>query len=171
MQGRSGSRIVVRLFDEDAVADAAVDTLCDAGFKREQIQKIDVGEVISVYEQKGDRSAAAESAGAGAFGGTVVGAALGLIFGLATLIVPEINMMGDMGPVPAFVIFVLLGAGIGAGFGMLFGALIGSGTAEEDTYLYAESVAEGHVLLSVETDSDRAREASEIMLKINAARK
>ena len=92
-----------------------------------------MGDVISVYEEHGARSATAESASAGAFGGTLAGAGLGLILGLATLIVPEMNMMGEMGAVPAFLIFVLLGAGIGAAFGMLFGALIGSGTAEEDT--------------------------------------
>ncbi len=171
MQGSSGTRIVVRLFDEDATVDAAVNALTNAGFKADNIQKIDVGEVISVYEEHGARSATAESAGAGAFGGTLIGAGLGFVFGLATLFIPEMNMMGDMGTVPTFLIAVLLGAGIGAGFGVLFGALIGGGTAEEDTYLYAESVAEGRVLLTVETDSNRAREASEIMLQINASHK
>jgi hypothetical protein len=171
MQGRSGTRIVVRLFDEGSVAEAAVNALTKAGFNADQIQKIDVGEVIRVYEEHGVRSAAAESAGAGAFGGTVIGAGFGLLFGIATLFIPEMSMMGDMGAAPAFVIVVLLGAGIGAGFGVLFGGLIGRGTAEEDMYLYAESVAEGRVLLTVETDSKRAKEASEMMLQINAASK
>lgn len=170
MQGKSGSRMVVRLFNEDAVADAAVSALTAAGFSDQNIQRIDVGEVINVYEEHGARSATAESAGAGAFVGTLIGTTLGLIFGLATLLVPEMNMMGDMGTWSAFVIFILLGAGIGAGFGVVFGGLIGSGTAEEDKYLYAETIAEGHVLLTVETESSRAREASEIMLRINAAR-
>jgi hypothetical protein len=101
----------------------------------------------------------------------VFGAILGLIFGLATLVFPEINMMGDMGAVPTVFVSLLLGAGIGAGFGVLFGSLIGSGIAEEDKYLYAESVAEGRYLLTVEVESKRAKEASEILLQINAARK
>jgi uncharacterized protein (TIGR02284 family) len=173
MQGRSGSRMVVRLFDGEEAAEAAVSALTEAGFNSDSIQKIDVDQVVSVYEEHGARSATTESAAAGAFGGTLLGAGLGLIFGLATLFVPEINVMGmgDMGPVPTLIVGILLGAGVGAGFGVLFGGLIGSGTAEEDKYLYAESVAEGRVLLTVEADSKRAQEASEIMLQINAARK
>jgi uncharacterized protein (TIGR02284 family) len=172
MRGRSGSRLVVRLFDRDEDAERAITTLTEQGFDTRNIRVVDIGEVISIYQGHGRGNVAAESASAGALGGMVLGAILGLVFGLASLLVPQIDLMGMMGDNLTALVLVSLvaGAGIGAVFGSLFGALIGRGTVEEDAYLYAESVAQGHVLLTVQTDSTRAREASEIMLQINAAR-
>lgn len=172
MQGNSGTRVVVRLFDYDEDAEIAIKALVEHGFNKENIQKMDIGEVIRVYEGHGRGSAAAESASAGALLGLTVGAILGLVFGLASLLVPQIDFMGMMGNNLASLVIasLVVGGGVGAGFGALFGALIGRGTVEEDMYLYADSVAQGDVLLTVQTDSERAREASEIMLQINAAR-
>lgn len=172
MQGSSGTRMVVRLFDRDEDAERAITALHDNGFTQDQIQVVDIGEVISVYEGHGRGNAAAESASAGALGGMTIGALLGLVFGLATLLVPQIDLMGMMGDnlIALVVATLVIGAGVGAVFGALFGAIIGRGTIEEDMYLYAESVAQGHVLLSVQTDSHRAKEASDIMLQVNAAR-
>lgn len=172
MRGRSGSRLVVRLFDRDEDAERAITTLTEKGFDTKNIQVVDIGEIIRIYEGHGRGNVTVESASAGALGGMALGAFLGLVFGLASLLVPQIDLMGMMGNnLIALVVFSLVaGAGVGAGFGSLFGALIGRGTVEEDAYLYAESVAQGHVLLTVQTDSTRAKEASEILLQINAAR-
>lgn len=171
MQGRSGTRLVVRLFDKDDDAERAITALNNRGFKDSQVRKVNIGEVISIYEGHGRGNPSIESAGAGALGGVTVGSVLGLIFGLASLLVPQINFMGMGNNVPLVVITsLILGAGVGATFGALFGALIGRGTVEEDMYLYADTVAQGHVLLTVQTDSKRAKEASEIMQQVNAAR-
>jgi uncharacterized protein (TIGR02284 family) len=172
LQGNSGKRLVVRLFDMEQDADRAIAALQRNGFNDSQIQKKEIGEVISIYHGHGRDKAAAESAGAGALGGMIVGAVLGLVFGLASLLVPQIDLISFLGDSVTSLVLgsLFIGGVVGAGFGTLFGALIGRGTIEEDSYLYAESVAQGHVLLTVETESKRAREASEIMLQINAAR-
>jgi uncharacterized protein (TIGR02284 family) len=172
MRGSSGTRMVVRLFDRDEDAERAITALHDHGFTQDQIQVVDIGQVITIYQGHGRGNATAESASAGALGGMTIGALLGLIFGLTSLVVPQIDLMGMMGDSLAALVIASLaaGAGVGAGFGALFGAIIGRGTIEEDQYLYAESVARGHVLLTVQTDSKRAKEASDILLQINAAR-
>jgi len=110
----------------------------------------------------------AESAGAGAFGGTAVGGIAGLLVGIGALTIPGIGPVLAAGPLAAAIGSTLAGAGIGAAAGGLIGALVGLGIPEEDAHFYAEGVKRGGVLVTVRTSDDRAHEALRILRDANA---
>ena len=122
-----------------------------------------------------DESQAAEGAGAGAVGGTVLGGALGLLVGAGLLTIPGIGPVLAAGPIAAAIGTTAatvgagaLGAGIGAATGGLLGGLIGAGVPDEDARFYTEGVRRGGTLVSVATDDSMAATARDIMSRHGA---
>lgn len=166
LRGHEGRRMVVRLFDTEQDAQLAVQALEQAGFDRSATEIVDVRQVTSIYEGRG--STVSDTLLSGAFGGALWGTIIGAFAGAGLLLFPEMaTMMG--GFMITWTAVTLAGTFFGALFGAILGFLIGHGTAEEDAYLYDDSVEFGSQLVRLLTSEDRAIEASRILHQVNAA--
>lgn len=166
LRGNAGRRLVVRLFDTEQDAQMAVQALEQAGFDQSAIEVVDVKQVTSIYEGQG--STARETLLSGGFGGALWGSIIGALAGVGLLLFPEMaTMMG--GFMLTWATVTLAGTFFGALFGAILGFLIGQGTAEEDAYLYDDSVEFGSQLVRLQTSEDQAMEASRILHQVNAA--
>jgi hypothetical protein len=159
-------------------AQRAVRSLIDSGFHREEISLVARNEHGETVRQNavGETSTAAESAGTGAVGGTVVGGVIGLLVGAGLLAIPGIGPVLAAGPLAAAIGTTAatagagaLGAGVGAATGGLMGGLIGVGVPENEARFYSEGVQHGDVLVSVSVDSSSAASARELMRQNGAA--
>ena len=161
-------KTVVGLFERYQDAERAVNDLTTRGFGRNEISVAarDTALQNRVVGDKGN--AVAESAGAGAVGGATVGGIAGLLVGLGALAIPGIGPVVAAGTLATVLGSTAAGAGIGAAAGGLIGALVGLGIPEEDAQFYAEGVKRGGVLVTVQANDDRAREALDIMRRANA---
>lgn len=167
LRGHEGRRLVVRLFDTEQDAQLAIQALEQAGFDPSATEIVDVKQVTSIYE--GQRSSTvSETLLSGAFGGALWGTIIGALSGAGLLLFPEMaTMMG--GYMITWAAVTLAGTFFGALFGAILGFLIGHGTAEEDAYIYDDSVEFGSQLVRLQTSDDRAMEASRILHQVNAA--
>jgi uncharacterized protein (TIGR02284 family) len=166
LRGFEGRQLVVRLFDTEQDVQVANQALEEAGFDQSAIEVADVKQVTSVYEGQG--STVSETLLSGAFGGAIWGTVIGALAGAGLLLFPEMaTMMG--GYMITWAGVTVAGAFFGALFGAILGFLIGHGTAEEDAYLYDDSVEYGSQLVRLLTSEDRAMEASRILHQVNAA--
>jgi uncharacterized protein (TIGR02271 family) len=170
------AKTVVGLFDTFGEAQSVVEDLMSNGFRREDISVVANENATGRERMVGDtnENAAAEGAGAGAVGGTVLGGALGLLVGAGLLAIPGIGPVLAAGPLAAAigtttaaVGATALGAGIGAATGGLIGGLVGAGVPKEDAEYYAEGVRRGGTLVSVNTDDAMAGRAHDIMNRHN----
>jgi uncharacterized protein (TIGR02284 family) len=167
LRGRSGKRLVVRLFDSQADTRAAIDALVEAGFSEEDMKTIPVGEFSSTYEGQG--TTMKETVISGALGGAIWGSVFGAVTGLTIPVIPGMEPFIGSSFQSTWAVFALGGTVVGALFAALLGFLIGLGISEEDVYLYDNSLRYGVELLELQTDSDRWLEATQIMHQINAA--
>lgn len=164
------AKTVIGLFDTASEAEHVVQSLTDYGFSNNEISVVandtrgEYGrsrEVSRTNQDQGDK--VAESAGAGAVGGTVIGGTLGLLVGAGMLTIPGIGPVLAAGPIAAALGSTALGAGIGAAAGGLVGSLVGLGVPEDEADYYAEGVRRGGTLVSVSADGARADQAYQIM--------
>lgn len=169
------AKTVVGLFDSFAEAQHVVQDLIDSGFRREDISVVSNDESHRNERAVGDDSNAAEGAGAGAVGGTVLGGALGLLVGAGLLAIPGIGPVLAAGPLAAGIGTAAatvgagaLGAGLGAATGGLIGGLVGAGVPDEDAQSYAEGVRRGGTLVTVSAEDAMAGMAHDIMMRHNA---
>lgn len=81
--------------------------------------------------------------------GAVVGGVTGLAVGLAALAIPGIGPILAAGPIVA----ALTGLVTGAVAGGLLGGLLHAGVPEEQARAYADRIAQGEVLVTVQTDA------------------
>jgi hypothetical protein len=161
-------KTVVGLFEYYQDAERAVSELNSRGFGKTDISVVARDRVVQDFVRGGKEQAVAESAGAGAVGGTAVGAIAGLLVGVGALAIPGIGPVLAFGPLAAAIGSTAAGAGIGAAAGGLIGALVGLGIPEEDANFYAEGVKRGGVLVTVRASDDRANAAMQIMRQANA---
>ena len=163
-------KTVVGLFENYTDADRAVSELNARGFNRNEISVAARDSALRdrVVGETGKERAVAETAGAGAVGGAVVGGLGGLLVGIGALAIPGIGPIITAGTLATALGSTAAGAGIGAAAGGLIGALVGMGIPEEDANFYAEGVKRGGVLVSVHTSDDRASEALNILRQTNA---
>jgi len=146
-----------------------VNELNSQGFGKNEISVAARDTTVREHVVGGDKEqAVAESAGAGAVGGTAVGALGGLLVGLGALTIPGIGPIIAAGTLATAIGTTAAGAGIGAAAGGLIGALVGLGIPEEDANFYAEGVKRGGVLVTVRADDNRAMEAMNILRQSNA---
>ena len=161
-------KTVVGLFEYYQDAERAVRELNSRGFGKAEISVAARDRVLQERVVGGKDEAVAESAGAGAVGGSAVGGIAGLLVGLGALTIPGIGPVIAAGTLGTALATTAAGAGLGAAAGGLIGALVGLGIPEEDAQFYAEGVKRGGVLVSVHTSDDRASEALNILRQTNA---
>jgi uncharacterized protein (TIGR02284 family) len=169
LQGRGGTRLVVRLFDSESDATTAEAQLVSAGFDPERMERVPLSQVLNLYQGQHVMDTTAESGLAGALVGTVLGVLLGVVAGFSGMVAPGGSLF-SMGVGETFLWTMLVGAIAGLFFGALIGAIIGLGVSQEDEYRYANSVRHGSLLLLLRVDVLRAAEATDIMKRVNAGR-
>jgi uncharacterized protein (TIGR02284 family) len=159
------SNLVVRLFEQTAEADAAVDQLRQAGFGEGEIQALEVERMPVYHETPAIRARSQwETIAAGAISGGIVGVLVGLAIGIVQTFVPN-SVQTSVSPL----VMTLTSALIGAAFGGVFGWLIGRNKVEDDAFVYEDALARGEKLVVVHADAARTAQA-EAILKIHHER-
>jgi hypothetical protein len=164
------SKVVTGVFESQAAARRALQRLEERGFRSNDI-------TMMMTDAKGregwaidTKSKAPEGVAAGAATGGLAGA---LIAGLTSVGVIGTGGIGllAVGPLVA----ALVGAGAGGAAGGLVGGLIGAGIPEHEAEFIERELEQGHVLLGVQADGDRADTVESIFeaegaLKVKASR-
>lgn len=153
-------RVITGLFDTyDAAADA-VRALKDAGVRSEDIS-------IVVNNAEGymleDDDEVAETAGAGAGVGALLGGAGGLLAGLGAIAIPGIGPVLAGGWLLTTAVGAVAGAAVGGVAGGIVGALTAAGVPETEAHVYAEGVRRGGTLVTARVDQSRADAAAAIL--------
>lgn len=169
LSGRSGRRLIVRLFDSDEALQDALASLNDNEFSTEEnLDTVSLDEVTGAYDGSLQATSVDETIVSGAVGGAIFGSIFGAVAGISILLFPGLESMMQMAAQNAWAFVALAGTVVGAFFGVILGFLVGLGVAEEDRYLYDDSLKHGAKLLMLEIDSDRAREATQLMHRVSA---
>jgi hypothetical protein len=140
---------VFGIYPSHASAEAAVDTLKNAGFRNTDISVLfpdNQGTKDFAVEKE---TKAPEGATTGGVTGGVIGGALGWLAGIGALAIPGIGPFIAAGPIMG----MLGGIGVGGVVGGLAGALIGMGIPEYEAKRYEGRIRKGGILLSVHCDS------------------
>lgn len=166
--GRSGRRLVVHLFDSDAAVEEALKALERNGFSTGDLDVVTLEDVLGAYEGTVQATSIDETIVSGAVGGAIFGSIFGAVAGAGIVLFPGLGPMMQMSAENAWALVALAGTAVGAFFGVVLGFLVGLGVAEEDRYLYDDSLKHGAKLIMLETDSDRAREATQVMHRVSA---
>lgn len=146
------------VFPSREAAARAVDELILAGFPRESISVVMRGTPHAeetVHEDTADTAR-------GAIAGMILGGTLAAI-AAGALAMPAIGVIAA-GPIVASI----AGGGAGAAAGTALGALIGFGTGETVASEYLSRIAQGEVLIGVDTDLAHAHTASGVLRRAKA---
>ncbi len=163
MAGKNTS--VFGIYPHQASAEAAVDTLRNAGFRNTDISVLfpdNVGTKDLAIE-KGSK--APEGATTGGISGGLIGGALGWLAGIGALAIPGIGPFIAAGPIMA----VLSGVGVGGALGGVIGALTGFGIPEYEAKRFEGRIRKGGILLSVHCDdADWVKRAKSVLEQTGA---
>jgi len=151
-------KIVSAVYDNRATAVAATDALLAAGFGQADISVLMSDSTQGREFNVAVTTKAPEGASLGAAAGGVLGAIVATLVALGDLVIPCISLVAA-GPIVA----ALAGAGAGGTLGGLMGAMVGWGMPEHEARLMAERVAQGGILVGVQTHADRAKAAQEVL--------
>jgi hypothetical protein len=153
---------VVGMFEHAHDVDRVIDELAATGFAKSQIGVVARHEVLR-------RAGLDVGSGTevGAITGATTGGIAGLLIGLGALLIPGLNIVaaGTFLVAVGATVLGIVGGAIGGG---LVGALAGFGISEAQAQQYAEGVAQGHILVTVQAEPDRAQAAAQIMRDGNA---
>lgn len=138
---------LVGTFDDQNAAEHAIEQLRDAGFEREQIgfagHDPDSTKTRQIEEH-------GNTAGPGALGGLVTGAAAGGVIGwLGLAAIPAIGPFLAGGAIGS----ALIGAAAGGATGGILGGLLGLGIPRHEAEMHEEQVKQGRTLVSVQADN------------------
>lgn len=153
---------VVGMFEHAHDVDRAIGDLTKAGFVKSQIGVVARREVL---KRAGlDISTGTE---VGAITGATTGGIAGLLIGLGALLIPGLDIVaaGTFLVAVGATVLGIVGGGIAGG---LVGALAGFGINEAQAQQYAQGVAQGHILVTVQTEPDKAQTAADILRDCNA---
>jgi len=153
---------VVGMFEHSRDANDLVEDLQKEGFAKTQIGVVARHEVL--LEHGLDVTMSTE---VGAITGATTGGIAGLLIGLGALLIPGVNIVAA-GTFLVVVGATVLGLTGGAVAGGLVGSLAGFGLSEERANRYAEGVSAGHILVTVQSLSERVQEVAELMRDHNA---
>jgi uncharacterized membrane protein len=160
-------KMIAGLFDTFEDTERAVNEMQNLGISRERIGVL-ARDAVLRDRIVGDSDPEAESAGAGAVGGTALGGLGGLLVGLSSITIPGLGPVITAGTIITALGTTAAGAGIGAATGGILGALAGAGISEADAQVYAESVRRGSLLLTVEVDDSMSPLVMEVLDRANA---
>jgi uncharacterized protein (TIGR02284 family) len=167
LRGRTGERLVVRLFDSHEDTQAAVEALVAAGFSKGDMESVLLEDFSNLYSGKG--TTIKETIISGALGGAIWGSLIGAVAGISVWIIPGFEPIIGTTLQSTWAAIALGGTIIGAFFAVLLGFLIALGISEDDEFLYDDSLKHGVELLKLKTTNERWEEATEILQQINAA--
>jgi|SRR5271165_702489 len=163
MAGKNTS--VFGIYPHHASAEAAVETLKNAGFRNTDISVLfpDNEGTKDLAIEKGSK--APEGATTGGISGGLIGGALGWLAGIGALAIPGIGPLIAAGPIMA----VLSGVGVGGALGGVIGALTGFGIPEYEAKRFEGRIRKGGILLSVHCDnSDWVKRAKSVLEQTGA---
>jgi hypothetical protein len=144
---------IIGLFNDRESAERAYQELINYGYTQDEITVVMTDEARKLYfplVESEVKDKTLEGLGAGALIGGGVGAVVGALAGLGTLLaVPGLGLV-IAGPLAAG----LTGASTGGVAGGLIGMLVGSGLHEEKAKFYVEKIGQGKILLSVAPHSE-----------------
>lgn len=159
MLGSDGSTLLVRQFESERDANAAVQSLqqTGVGVKSSQVMPIDFG----VVQYHGKGTTVRETMLSGAFGGAFWGTLIGVLAGFGAEQTTDLTSISAAVTTALLVFFatVLLAALGGAFLGMV----IGGGISEDDRYQYRQSIDQSGVLAEVEVDNSQITEANRLL--------
>jgi uncharacterized protein (TIGR02284 family) len=166
LTGQTARKLVVRLFNGADTARRVVDELQQAGFTADEIYAAPLDRIIQPYAA--DPQARNKSRKETVIATILSGMGFGLVFGifvglLQRFFFPE---WGGLISPPGWGVMIEIATTvtlIGGFFGFVFGMLIGQDKAEEDEYLYTESLQEGDTLVVVFTDERNKAEAERVV--------
>lgn len=146
------TRTVVGLFRDHTEAEAAIYSLENDGFQRDNVSLVrHDGSGLATGE--GNHSASATTTGA------AIGGAAGAVLGLVALAIPGIGPVLALGPLAA----ALTGAGVGAATGGMLGALSDMGVPEHESRYYEDAIRQGGSLVVVRAGEDTAERAQAVL--------
>lgn len=156
---------VFGIYPSQASAEAAVDTLKNAGYRNTDISVLfpdNQGTKDFAVEKE---TKAPEGATTGGLTGGVIGGTLGWLAGIGALAIPGVGPFIAAGPIMG----MLGGIGVGGVVGGLTGALVGMGIPEYEAKRYEGRIKKGGILLSVHCDSsDWVKRAKTILEQTGA---
>ena len=159
MLGADGSTLLVRPFESERDANAAVQSLqqTGVGVKNAEVETLDFDAVQ--YHGKG--TTVRETMLSGAFGGAFWGTLIGVLaaFGAVQTTSPVSTNAAVTTALLVFFATVLLAA-LGGGF---LGLVIGGSISEDDRYRYQQSIDQSAVLAEVEVDNAQVTEANRLL--------
>lgn len=174
------AKTVVGLFETQEAAEEAVNTLVARGFTNDQIGVALRGETRAASASSNDpllaetnnASETDEGAVSGLGVGAVIGGTLGLLAaGVSTVVFPGVGAIiaaGAAGQIATTAGGTLAGAGLGAALGSLTGGMAGEATSDERVDLFADILKYGGVIITVDTEEVREREATAIFAQSGA---
>ena len=145
----SKNLVVYGIYSHRSQAEAGVDRLIGAGFRKEDISVLmqdNTGTKDFAHEKD---TKAPEGTTAGVIAGGAIGGAFGLLVGLGAIVIPGLGPLLVAGPIIA----ALTGVGSGGIVGGIIGALVGMGIPEYEAKRYEGHVRSGGILASVHCDS------------------
>jgi hypothetical protein len=156
---------VFGIYPSQAAAEAAVDTLKNAGYRNTDISVLFPDNQGTKDFAIDKETKAPEGAATGGVTGGVIGGALGWLAGIGALAIPGVGPFIAAGPIMG----LLGGMGVGGAIGGLTGALIGMGIPEFEAKRYEGRIKKGGILLSVHADnSEWAKRAKTILEQTGA---
>ena len=148
------------LFDTRDQVESAVMRLEQEGFRHADISVLFPDKKGTSEFAHQANTKAPEGAAGGASAGAVVGGTLGLLAGIGLLAIPGLGPLIAAGPIMAS----LAGMGVGGAVGGLVGALVGMGIPEIEAKRYEGMIKEGHILMSVHSDTaDLTKRAKSVL--------
>jgi uncharacterized protein (TIGR02284 family) len=168
LRGQNGKRMVVRLYDSEADARQALQSLKKAGLSEKAIEMENLNQRSDLELYKGRGTTILETILSGAVGGAIWGTLAG---GLAAIGILQIATIAweTVAPMPVQLIAALSVLGLIAGgalIGSMIGLFIGWGIASEDTYVTDDSLKHGQILMRVTVDEPRASTVWRIMNEV-----
>lgn len=161
----SDQRLIVRLYSNSAKADRVVEGLQGAGVSTNDIDQTAVDDVaIYSHDQPQRQQGKSSTVTTAILLGAGCGAAIGLFVGLIQqAFLPNLGGLLADNALGAILELLLGGLLIGGIFGLIFGLLIGTDTAEDDDFVYTDSLQRGDSLVAVFTDALHVAEVKRIM--------
>jgi len=167
LAGQTRRRLVIRLFDQPEAARSAVDELQRAGFTADEVYSAAIEQVARVYSADAEErvQSRGQTIRATALSGLLFGVILGTLWGVVQhFLFPEFGgLISPPGSWGIVLEVAVAGGLIGAFFGFIFGLIIGQDKAEEDEYLYNQSLKDGDTLVVVFTDERNKQEAERLV--------
>jgi len=162
------SRILTATFPDKESADKAYHTVTQRGYTKNEINIIMSKEVHKKYllendQETGITTVSVKNAGKD----SAIGASVGAMIGIATVIGSSILLPGVGVLVVGPIALGLAGAGVGGIAGGLLGMLIGLEISEEDAKVIESGINGGQILITVHPKNDADKEYFETQWKAN----